>query len=70
MTNAINLPIRDVIQYLYNSYGEILQESLVEERQQVEFLTFNHSLLINIIINQIEKYTVLVEGARSLLTQK
>ena len=35
-TNAINLPIRDIIQYLYNTYGDIPPESLSEERQIVE----------------------------------
>ena len=68
-TNALNLPIRDVLQYLYDTYGDIAPEILSEKRQIVEQMIFDPALPIDVIFNAIEKHTDIAESARAPLTQ-
>ena len=69
-TNAIGLPTYDIIRYLYDTYGDISPETLEEERQKTNLLTFDLSLPAYIIFTKITKFTDLAEAARSPLTQK
>ena len=69
-TNAIGLPTYDIIRYLYDTYGDISPETLEEERQKINLLTFDPSLPVDIIFTKITKFTDLAEAARSPLTQK
>ena len=68
-TNALNIPIRDVLQYLYDTYGDINPEILSEKRQIVEQMIFDPSLPIDILFNAIETFTDIAEAARAPLTQ-
>ena len=69
-TNAINLPIYDILRYLYDTYGDISPETLEEERQKMSQLTFDPILLVDVIFTKIEKFTNLAEASRSPLSQK
>ena len=69
-TNAIGLPIYDIVRYLYDTYGDISPETLEEERQKTNLLTFDPSLPVDIIFTKIAKFTDLADAARSPLTQK
>ena len=69
-TNAINLPIYTIIQYLYDTYGAISPETLKEKRIEIENIQFDPNLPIDVIYNKIEKFTHLAEAARSPLNQK
>ena len=69
-TNAINLPIYDIVRYLYDTYGDIAPEKLEEERQKINQLTFDPILPVDVIFTKIEKFTNLAEAARSPLNQK
>ena len=69
-TNAINLPIYTIIQYLYDTYGAISPETLKEKRIEIENIQFDPNLPIDVIFNKIEKFTHLAEAARSPLNQK
>ena len=68
-TNALNVPIRDVLQYLYDTYGDIAPEILTEKRQIVEQMVFDPSLPIDVLFNAIEVFTDIAESARAPLTQ-
>ena len=69
-TNAIGLPIYDVIRYLYDTYGDISPETLEEERQKTNQLTYDPALPVGVIFTNIVKFCNLAEAARSPLSQK
>ena len=69
-TNAIGLPIYDVIRYLYDTYGDISPETLEEERQKTNQLTYDPALPVDVIFTNIVKFCNLAEAARSPLSQK
>ena len=69
-TNAIDLPIYDIIRYLYDTYGDISPETLEEERQKLNQLTYDPALPVDIIFTSIVKFTNLAEAERSPLIQK
>ena len=62
-TNAINLPIYTIIQYLYDTYGAITPEMLKEKRIELENMQFDSNLPIDVIFNKIEKFTHISEAA-------
>ena len=68
--NALNLPIRDVLQYLYDTYGDIAPGILSEKRQIVKQMTYDPTLPIDVIFNAIKRYTDIAESARAPLTQQ
>ena len=65
-TNSINLPVRDVIQYLYDMYGDISPDLLAKKQTEVEVMTFDPSLPMDVLFTAIEQYIDIVElvGAR------
>ena len=69
-TNAIGLPIYDIIKYLYDTYGDISPETLEEERQKTNQLTYDPALPVDIIFTKIVAFTNLAEAASSPLSQK
>ena len=69
-TNAIGLPIYDVIRYLYDTYGDISPETLEDERQKTNQLTYDPALPVDVIFTKILKFCNLAEAARSPLSQK
>ena len=69
-TNAIGLPIYDIIRYLYDTYGDISPEMLEEERQKANQLTYDPALPVDVIFTKIVQFTNLAEAARSPLSQK
>ena len=69
-TNSIDLPIHNIIQYLYDTYGNISPETLKEKNIEFETLKYNPNLPIDVIFNKIEKFTNIAEAACSPITQK
>ena len=69
-TNTIGLTIYEVIRYLYDTYGDISPETLEEEHQKTNQLTYDPALPVDIIFTNIVKFTNLAEAARSPLSQK
>ena len=69
-TNSINLPIFDVIQYLYDTYGDIRPEILEQERETLIKSTYNPNLPIDVLFSKIEKFTDLASAGRSPISQK
>ena len=69
-TNTIGLPIYYIIRYLYDTYGNISPETLKEERQKTNQLTYDPALPVDIIFTKIVQFTNLAEAARSPLSQK
>ena len=69
-TNSINMTTYDIIQYLYDTYGDITPEGLEDERDTVKNLTYDPNLPIDTIFTKIEKFTNFAEAARSPLNQQ
>ena len=69
-TNSINMSTYDIIQYLYDTYGDITPEGLEDERDTVKNLTYDPNLPIDTIFTKIEKFTNFAEAARSPLNQQ
>ena len=67
-TNSINLLIRDVIQYLYNTYRDTPPEKATELQQKIQAMNFDPALLIDIVFNAIEPYTNIAEAYGSPIT--
>ena len=68
-TNDINLLVQEVVVYLCDTYSDIAPELISKKRAQVEALTFDPALPIDIVFNSIEKFTDMAESARASLTQ-
>ena len=68
-TNSINLPIWDVIQYLYDTYRDIFSDLLAEKRTEVEGMTYDPSLPINVLFTTMEKYTNIAESTGAPISQ-
>ena len=69
-TNSINLPIYDIIQYLYDTYGDIRPETLEEEREALIKTDYDPNLPIDILFSKIEQFTDLASAGRSPISQK
>ena len=68
--NSINLPIFDIIQNLYDIYGDIRPETLEEERKDLIKTNYDPNLPVDILFSKIEQFTDLASAGRSPISQK
>ena len=64
-TNAIMIPLHDVLTYLFTRYGKVTAESLTELEEKVKTLQYNVTEPIITIFNEIEELSRVADAANN-----
>ena len=68
VTNAVEKSIAEIIQYLYNKYGEMTPEQMVDKEEEIKRYVFDPVQPISVVFNAITAYNDLCEISGESIT--
>ena len=70
ITNSINVPVYDVLDYLGNTYGNVTDEMLQEHEERISRMSYSLSQPIDIIFNALDDLTDYAELSETPFTER
>ena len=67
-TNAVERPILEIIQYLYDEYGDIILEQIMDNEKEIKRYMFDPVQSVSTILNAIIGYKDLCELLVEVIT--